>query len=852
MTLKAPKVTSLPLTGIWAGRDLVRGIFLREHDRTENLQVVEDEIDKNQLQLSPQNWLLLIEGHGQRHSVPLENRFVQTISEEHDLHVEDPVVNPFTSSIADQASIDRLSAATSVLVTDYLAPYPDRLLEIADGLVADDLIRIASEEVAEKFGVSATNVRRQFSNLSFSNPSKFKREIDIILQTRQGLINKSNKLSRKRLEEVLSLSDEGNILMMAGGAHEEVFKPSFNTQRIESQPANIMLNQFKQPSNLATTNKLQALSDTFLVRNLEMSAATPGSRDINEYFEHMDYIERINRVDGKIDSGTVTWTDFTGLMRERYNYHASVAWKSNVMLRALKKLAPKPLDGELYSECSLMRWALKDPVKEISRFFDWFGTDRDNFKRCAIDSAKMLRIIVGKIGSDLPDEVEIIRKLLLAPLSEVRDEGALAAYETRKHKWRYDQSAVWGIVRTRGYQAVPARKRKITLSVVSADPRFLFVKDKDDRFVIYKEKDPEIEKILVECAQESDPKIRARAFSVIGDYLTKHQIDDPSLDDVLVKGLENKDQGVLNAIYHRSRRGLIRNPKLLPLLKGAAHDTVLQNRSNALGALGFCLERERVNDPELKQISRNNLHDENEHVRVGASKVFGLAIYYEPVLEVQSSDVQSLLHIGSNDSSKSARSNATYGLAVITNRNIDLIPEDKTDQVEHLCAVNRDPEFASTYQLQSIAEALNKLVTVSGLEDAKLLLELEEHPSRTRVEQLIRKKDKYRDAIGPLLERIGALYQANLRLVANVEALTAENLALKDEAVVLRQKIRELAQELNRINASIKSNRVKKLLLSIGGTAFRNIVKGRGVAHAEFVKSIFIDSGWDLLVGSVM
>ena len=136
------------------------------------------------------------------------------------------------------------------------------------------------------------------------------------------------------------------------------------------------------------------------------------------------------------------------------------------------------------------------------------------------------------------------------------------------------------------------------------------------------------------------------------------------------------------------------------------------------------------------------------------------------------------------------------------------------------------------------------------MEEVKLLLELEGHPSRGKVEQLIKKKDRYRDAIGPLLTRIDALYQANLKLQGQVEALEGRNAELEDRNVQLRDRVVELTQEMNRIQASIKSKRVQNTLLSIGGTTLRNIVKGRGIAHGEFVKSIFIDVGWDQIVSN--
>ncbi|GEM_PF-2310679 len=846
MTLKTPKVISEPLRGIWAGRNSIKSVLLKRHTLPENFTTVQRETENVQANLNPYDWLFLIEGSNKRHRIPFspfENQSLQIFTDENGIKTEDPIVNPFTPSISDKTSIDREIAATSVLVLDYLVPFLEDAERLPNGKELDELIRQCTESVAEQFDMRVNNVRREFSRLSWHNGFVLSREINLLAKVRQTLINESNIQSRKRLTGILDKNQQPNVFIMSGGAHEPVFEPFFAVPR----EIHFELARF---SGVAGTNQNPSSIEKMLslkeVTNGIGFQANAASSEIAGYMNVKGYL---NDRAKKLNEGRADFNDIVFILNLD-DYYALRDYKTEIICGIVQKITPGKL-SKPYSQSKLMEWSTCDPVKEISIWFDWFGTNRAICRNAAVNSAIALRIIVEKIGNSLPDEAEIIRKLLTAPLDEVRNEGVKAVYSARKHKWRNDSDAVWGIVRTLGIQTVPERKRKVTLSIISADPRFLFAKDKDESFITYKGKDVEIEKILVECSQEHDPQIRTRAFSTIGKYLLQHQIDDPSLDDILVKGLENKDQGGIYAVYHRLKRGLIRNPRLLSLLKEVAHDSVWQNRSNALGSLSFCLEREKINDPELKQIARNNLHDENEHIRAGASKIFGLVISLEPVLEVQGSDVQSLLHIASNDLNKLARNNATYGLAVITNRNFDLIPKEKSDQIEHLCAVNRDPEVASTNELQTINESLNRLVTVSGLEDAKLLLELEEHPSRAKVEQLIRKKDKYRDAIGPLLDRIGALYQANIKLGASLEALTVENLALKEEEVILRQKIRELAQELSRINASIRSNRVNKLLLSIGGTAFRNIVKNRGVAHTEFVKSIFIDAGWDQIVGLI-
>ncbi|GEM_PF-3034924 len=52
------------------------------------------------------------------------------------------------------------------------------------------------------------------------------------------------------------------------------------------------------------------------------------------------------------------------------------------------------------------------------------------------NSAKILRIIVEKIGDRLDDEAEIIRLLLNSSSKKVREQGAIAAENTYKHKWR--------------------------------------------------------------------------------------------------------------------------------------------------------------------------------------------------------------------------------------------------------------------------------------------------------------------------------------------------------------------------------------------------------------------------------
>lgn len=845
MRIQAPKVISIPQRGIWTGRENVRGIFLKRHDLKENAGALEVEVRNGLSNVSLRNLLFLVEGIN--HSYSQEVLFARNFVNENQIEAKDPIVNPFSNGIAKKVSIEPVHGALSRLVLDYLA-FGDNDLSLAKETTPDELIRFSVEAVAREFGISSTNLRRQFSTLSFQDGQRLGEEIDFLVKIRQKLVDVSNNLSREQLEKMLDIRRQPNILIMAGNAHEGVF--------VEGAERGLVADTrgFDQQFNLQSLpievndGMLSQLRSNPKLRNVEILAAgeylpNPARSQLNHFWGMHDRC--------KTDPH---WETFLYLLNpdetndKKCFYFLSFEIRTLNMLSIIEKIPPRPLpNDEQYSRSNLIDWATTNP-EEIFPRPKWFFDTRRDFRYITregtINSAKILRIIVEKIGNSLPDEADILQQLLIAPLPEVRDEGVKALSSASKHNWRNNPDEVWKLVNVLPLQ-IPKRRRQIELAIVSANPRFLFAKDGDDRFIIYKGKDAEIEQRLIACAQDSDPEARTNAYLVIGSYLKRHHIESPVLDGILIRRLESNEYTSLYALVERLRRSFIQDPRLLMLLKRAAMDSNQQNRCNALNAIGRYLNKVKVDDSELKVIARGNFGHEYEHVRVGATDVFGLVISGEPVLEVQDGDISALLQIANNDSNKLARSNATCALAVVVNRNLDLIPEEKLDQVEHACAVNRDPEVASQEELKTINEAFDRLVMMSGLKDVSLLFELEGNPSKPKVEQLIKKKDRYRDAIGPLLARIEALYQANLELVACVEALKDENFALKEEGRLLRNRIIELTQELNRIEASIRSNRIKRILMSIGGTAFRNIIKGRGVAHAEFAKSIFIDAGWN-------
>lgn len=841
MNLFIPKTSSIPAQGIWNGKDFISGVFLKRHRRDENVQAIKSQVEENNVFLDPEKWLLLIEAHGNRFGSPQENTYVHEITDEYGLNVEDPIVNPFTPNIAISSSVDKVNAATSVMITDYLLPNIEDLSRIQDLSNSDEIIRFSSEAVAESFNVSARSVRKQFSRLSFSNEERLKAEIGTVLKTRQRLIDKSNELSREQLESVLLNNQEPNLLIMTGGAHEEVFQPNFE---------------------ISTSIGVSPLREQF-GNKISSVSALAGPPDVWQFEQMIEKRNEEMKLDLIFSNSTPNWDDFL------YLYEKFVSAKTKfpvmniqAMAHVVERIIPKPLNCT-YFDSGLVGVALLDSEKPggFERFdyamktimtlgFTNAPSPSKVLSNKSYFASKVLRFIIEKVGDSLPDTPKIITALLSAPNPQVRDEVAEALKKCSKQRWRSDESALWSIVNVLSIQGVQSRRKNVELAIVSADPRFLFVRDSSNKFIIYAGKDSDIENVLVECARENDPKIRSKAFLSIVSYLDEgHQIDNSEFDNVLIKGLENKDEFSALTLAYRFRHEKLNNQHIVPLLikyfdNPEKTDEII---SHYLETFGRLLPNQFINDQRLKHVSRKNLQHHNEDIRIRSSCVFALLIFYEKVPNITNQDIQTLFDLSKSDPNKLVRINCTYGLSLIAKKDMDLFTLEQLDELENFCVRNRFPDVAADYELKTIDETYETLGRFSALKDLAVLVELKGHPTKDSVEQLIRKKERYKETIGVLLSRIQEMHEANQKLERKISQLQGQNQDLTQEIKELKEVMENLVKDLEKYKMLLKTKHVNKLLWSVGGTAARNLFKGRGIMHAEFAKSVAIDGAMDQL-----
>lgn len=220
MKIKAPEVCAISSNGIWTQRNRVQGVFLRRHNLEVNLDSVRDVIDSNNVCLSPSDWLLLIEGR-RRYTTP-ENLYLDHVIDKHDIASCDPIVAPFTGGIADVASVEKMIAALSVLVMEYLDFVDQNDTQLNEVQLREFLDRTV-HLIAESFAVSSKTLQSSFLKLKWNKPA-FWDEVDQLQTKRQKLIDESNRQSRSKLVGILDENDMQDIFIMAGITHKPVFE----------------------------------------------------------------------------------------------------------------------------------------------------------------------------------------------------------------------------------------------------------------------------------------------------------------------------------------------------------------------------------------------------------------------------------------------------------------------------------------------------------------------------------------------------------------------------------------------------------------------------------------------------
>ena len=662
MSMNTPNILQLPPKGIWLGRN-VHGIFLKRHNAAENVEAARSVLAERFQNTNPGEQLFLVEGHGRY--LTFENKLLRDIALARGVQVFDPIVNPFTSDIADGSSVDRVKSAVSVLVFDYLEQCFDGDKNANSGCKKEEIIRRAAESTAKDFGVPVKSVLKEFSTLSLSHGALLQERLVDLFNARKKLINTSNLQSRQGLLEVLDKNDQPNVFIMAGGEHDEVFIPDLAGSNQTIFSSGVRAAHWDNPWH-TTPSGAPVGELAKLVADQQAAARREAQRPVWERFESAEYgIE-------------------TALSKKS---------QTSFMLELLAQGDPKPLKFHLYSNSQLMKLALADP-DDSKGIWDLVNRGRisQDIRGAAIDAGKILRIVVERIGNELPDAGEIVAKLLKAHLKEVREEAVTAISSTKRHNWRKNNSSVENILLAVKSLSNPALENRVVSAIISANPAALFFKKMtSDEYLIFNGKNEGYERILLECAKDSDREERALAYYAIRKYIELHKINSDDLDSVLMKGLENQDpecplvvgQRIADIVAAVNKQPLLEKPPV-PF---AFHQKALATVNNRLldkflGPLILCAEAsdEKVREQsliavgkyisaggkfigEVNQLVRRRLADSSDTVRIQATRLFRKMFVRNDPLVANSGDITTLFDIGLKDSSTACKFNATFALA---------------------------------------------------------------------------------------------------------------------------------------------------------------------------------------------
>lgn len=215
-------------------------------------------------------------------------------------------------------------------------------------------------------------------------------------------------------------------------------------------------------------------------------------------------------------------------------------------------------------------------------------------------AAKTIQVIVEKAGDLLPEEAEIIRMLLNAPVAEVRAIAAKMACSTYTHHWRREirntglieaTSDKWMYMQCLAIGAIASATEQSVLDGTSiehiSDPRLIrallsFAKDdhkydKSNAFYLLKVIcsgsgciDNAVQSLFIENIDSEDPYLRINSLQGIASILTRRKIDDRRLEDKLIRCASRyiDQQGVrdaLRAIYFSLKSDRLKSSRLSSL-----------------------------------------------------------------------------------------------------------------------------------------------------------------------------------------------------------------------------------------------------------------------------------------------
>lgn len=538
----------------------------------------------------------------------------------------------------------------------------------------------------------------------------------------------------------------------------------------------------------------------------------------------------------------------------------------NAMHEIVQRITPQPLDY-LLSESNL--YEAFDHLRMIdgSTTASWHpsNSQRIDCSDLMYTAAETIQIILEKIGDSMPDETKIIESFLFSEACT----GTQLVLSTSKHGWRYSSEFRQKLIHLMNrkyndgsYVLSSESRKKIKRGLVSADPNYLFSKYSDvDEYITYEGKDPEMEKILIECAKENDSNIRAKAFGTIGQYLQLHDIDNSSLDEVLIKGIENRDVNALFAVLCRLKRGPIRDHRIFPLLLKSGDDTDWERRRLAFAAVTKYLNQENKNTilpqyesqladtisiistgfivgkslaaiaeghssietDQIKSLARRHFNDEDEDVRISATNLFGIVLVNESKLTVEDSDISTLIAVGQNDSNEIVRSNATYALSVIIVKNLNRLTIPQQALVQALCTRFEGYEGASESEREMISQALTilerkadrrKSKVVRSIRDPKVAKEAGDlfELDKIVISELKQKVQGFREELAEAKEEIQSLRRKNAVLRMSV----SQKRTLIKKVIT---KLRDANSQIEKLKSRHAKRQAARLILTCAGLA---------------------------------
>ena len=219
MRVEFPQIICLASAGHFMNRK-GRAVFLKKHGLGVNLKVVKDET-KEISDSKIQDWLFLVEGYRKYRS--LENLYLDDFTCDLGIATKDPIEPPFTTNVAQAASIEKLFAALSILLMDYLDFMADNAIEQMEDKQLEAFFDLNVNAVAKAFEVSPKRLRKEFDKLKWSNEHLLSEQILNLSKKRRELIDESNSQSKIKLVGILSENAQPNLFIMSGIEHAGVF-----------------------------------------------------------------------------------------------------------------------------------------------------------------------------------------------------------------------------------------------------------------------------------------------------------------------------------------------------------------------------------------------------------------------------------------------------------------------------------------------------------------------------------------------------------------------------------------------------------------------------------------------------